>query len=285
MDGWTGSGALSKSALDITWRTACTFLSFVWFGIGILIFSGLILPIIHLCSADKQRAQQTSRRAVHYGFRLHIGWMNRTGVLDYEVHNSQALSEGRLIVANHPSLIDVIFIISQLPDAYCVVKGDLSRNLFTRLIFKATGYVTHTEPDRLIDECVALINSGATIVMFPEGTRTIPGQRPTFRNGASVILCRTLCPLVPVFLTIAPATLAKGEAWFKVPDTKFHYSMSVGNAISPHELIEQDATERQNARKCTQRLQDTFFDRLGADDHHGKPASGHQNSDSKYSRT
>jgi 1-acyl-sn-glycerol-3-phosphate acyltransferase len=202
--------------------------------------------------------------------------MRSTGLLEYQVRGRLQVKPGTLVVANHPSLIDVIFIVAHLPDTICVVKEALARNLFTRAVVRATGYLTSATPGQMIHDCVQLLSEGATILMFPEGTRTVSGQPLTFRHGAARVLCRALCPLTPIFLRISPPTLAKGQAWFRVPDRKVRYVMEVGDPLAPVELIESTGSERRDTKNCTERLQSIFAGRIaerpGADGNYGQLA-------------
>jgi len=277
----------------VAWRTSFTILSFFFFGIGALMLSLFVLPLIHLCYRDRAAAQQASRGAVRSSFRLFIWFMSSTGVLDYKVSGSPEIAPGSLVIANHPSLIDVIFIIAHIPDALCVVKEELDHNLFTRLIVRTTGYPTSEQPERLIGECVRLLENGARIVMFPEGTRTVPGRSPAFRRGAANVLSRALCPLTPIFLNIVPPTLAKGERWFRVPPTKVRYFMEIGQPIDAERLLAGGQPGRHSVRACTEKMKRIYSSQLsnrmtdgsGADDEHGKPADGYQSPDREYSRT
>jgi 1-acyl-sn-glycerol-3-phosphate acyltransferase len=284
---------LIERDLGVAWRSVFTAMSFLFFGTGALMLGALVLPVIHISHPDRRRAQRASRAAVRRSFRLFIWFMRASGVLDYRVRGPLDVPAGTLIVANHPSLIDVIFIVAHLPDALCVVKEELRTNPFTRLIVRATGYLGATRADRLIEACAERLTAGERVIMFPEGTRSVPGRRLTFRRGAANVLCRAPFPVTPVFLRIEPPTLAKGESWLRAPAEKVRYTMEIGTALQPGELFDSTATDRQNARTCTERLERLFedhlarraADRTGANDTDGKSAEGHQSPDREYSRT
>ena len=280
--GCAGSGPLHRSSVDVAWRTVFTLTSFTCFGLGALLLGVVLFPLIHLINRDAAASERCCRKCIHYSFRLFVGLMNVTGVLDYRVTGRPRSARGQLIVANHPSLIDVIFVVAQVPDAYCVVKDDLGRNLFTRFIVKATGYVTSEPPELAISRCVELLEAGATVVMFPEGTRTVSGQPLCFKHGAARVICQARCPVLPVHLSITPPTLAKGEAWSKVPDTRVQYFMEFGDVVASEQLLEVGRSERQNTRICSQRLQSLFEDKLEKHNDHGRPVEGHQSPDCEY---
>src|SRR3546814_8908938 len=73
--------------------------------------------------------------------------MKSLGVLSYEISGRKKLDHAgaNLIVANHPSLIDIVFIVSMLPEALCVVKKAAWSNPFMAGIMWATGYIRSEE--------------------------------------------------------------------------------------------------------------------------------------------
>ncbi len=111
--------------LDYLRRLAGTGLSFVLFGAGGVVIGVIAFPLICLISRGDARRRIRARWLIHKAFALHLGTMKFLGVLDYRIDGLEQLhqSRGELIVANHPTLIDVVFLISQLPQADCIVKA------------------------------------------------------------------------------------------------------------------------------------------------------------------
>ena len=68
--------------------------------------------------------------------------MRVLGILTYRVEGAERLREpGRLIVANHPTLLDVVLLVSQMPEVDCIVKRGLWRNPFLRWPVSWAGYL------------------------------------------------------------------------------------------------------------------------------------------------
>ena len=60
--------------------------------------------------------------------------MRCLGLMTYEIRGRERLRrDGLLILANHPTLIDVVLLVSLLPNADCVVKSAVARNAFMKL--------------------------------------------------------------------------------------------------------------------------------------------------------
>lgn len=240
------------------WRVLGTGLSFTVFGIGGLILGLIIFPLVALFSLNQDKRNRRCRLLVHHSFRLFVGLMKHLGVLTYSIHGAEALKgEGMLVVANHPTLIDIVFLISLIPNASCIVKADLFRNVFTRGPVSWAGYIANNAPEELLDDCVAQIQDGANLVVFPEGTRTVPEEALRFKRGAAYIWLRSDCKLALATLSSEPPTLAKNTKWYRVPERRFHYSMTVRTADEPA-IAGVMPSSNQDARRVNRLLQDYF---------------------------
>ena len=252
--------------LDHGWRVLGTGLSFAAFGIGGLLLGAFLFPLLFLVR-DPVRRQSLARRLVQRSFAGHVGIMHRLGLLTYEFRGLERLQRnGLLVLANHPTLIDVVFLISRLPNADCVVKRAVARNPFMRGPVRAAGYVANDDGAGLIDDCIAAVRAGGTLVIFPEGTRTVPGQPLKLQRGAGNIAVRGAIDITPVRITCTPSTLGKGEKWYRVPSRRFHVQLEVGEdiPIAPF-LNEPDGLPRGEAlaaRRVTEYLA-TYFDSVG----------------------
>ncbi len=213
------------------WRLCGTGASFFLFGLGQLVLGLLILPLLRLTSSGAAHPQR-ARLMVHRAFRLFIEFMRATGVLTYDFQGAQRLGRaGQLIVANHPSLIDVVFLLGFSPSSLCVVKQALFSNPGTRFAVAAAGYLSHSPTAAMIENVSAALHAGASVVMFPEGTRTRPGQPLQFHRGAANIAVRAATVLTPVFIRVHPTTLTKAEPWYRIPHRRPHFSLTVGEDI------------------------------------------------------
>lgn len=217
-----------RERLNHAWRVIGTGLSFLAFGVGGLFLRLCVIPPLQWTVRDPLRRKQRIRRLVQRSFAAHVELMRRLGVLTYEIRGRERLQRnGLLILANHPTLIDVVFLISLLPNADCVVKSAVARNPFMRGPVRAAGYVSNEDGAGLVDDCIAAVRAGGNLVIFPEGTRTTPGQPLRLQRGAANIAVRGRLNITPVRLTCSPLTLGKGEKWYCVPSRRFHVTVDV----------------------------------------------------------
>ncbi|MDR6936415.1 lysophospholipid acyltransferase family protein [Luteibacter sp. 3190] len=214
------------------WRFVGTALSFALFGIGGLLLRVLILPAVLHWPGPPALRRRRARRTVGRAFWLHSQFMYRMGVLDYRFDGLERLGRpGQLIVANHPSLIDVVFLLGHVPDANCVVKHSLWRNPFMRGPVRVAQYISNDGSADMLDRAADVLREGQTLIVFPEGTRTTPGEPPVFHRGAAAIAVRGARVVTPVYITVRPTTLTKAEPWYRVPHRRVRMELRVGDDI------------------------------------------------------
>jgi 1-acyl-sn-glycerol-3-phosphate acyltransferase len=100
-------------------------------------------------AADATRWPSPARPARgQAAFASHVRLMRALGVMTYWIEGRERLQrDGLLVLANHPTLIDVVCLISLLPNADCVVKRAVACNLFMRgLVRRLATSPTMTAP-------------------------------------------------------------------------------------------------------------------------------------------
>jgi 1-acyl-sn-glycerol-3-phosphate acyltransferase len=214
--------------LDRGWRIFATGLAFATFGMVTLLLSLSLFPLLAVTAADVDRASRRVQAGVHYGCRWFIWFMKTLGLITYEIRGREHLAApGRLIVANHPSLIDVVFLFAWLPQLDCIVKQELWLNPYLRRAVGWAGYIGNASPEGLVETCAAALRAGRTLIVFPEGTRSTPGKPMRLQRGAARIALQSGAPVVPLQIRCEPITLTKGLKWYQVPERPAHYTFTV----------------------------------------------------------
>lgn len=243
--------------LDRGWRIFGTGLSFAVFGVGTILITVTLFPLIRLGSRDIDTRRRRFQHSYHRGCRFFIHFMRALGLITWEVHGVEHLrGRGRLVLANHPSLIDALFFLAWVPEAVCIVKQALWHNPFLGWAVRVAGYIGNASPDGLIEDCVASLRDGHTLIMFPEGTRSVPGRTPVFKRGAARIALVAGVAVVPVRIRCEPIMLIKGMPWYRVPQRPAHYTFRIGAALpAAHFAARPDESVAQAARRLTRQLE------------------------------
>jgi len=241
------------------WRVLATGFSFVLFALGGLILRVLVFPVLHLFIRERQLRVLVARRVIRAAFRGFVGCMRWLGVLNYETSGLERLErKGLLILANHPTLIDTVFLMAFVERADCIVKGRLWDNPFTRGPVRAAGYISNDQGSGLIEDCIMSLQSGNNLIIFPEGTRTASDGQINLKRGAANVAVRSLSNVTPVVISCFPPTLGKGSRWWQVPPVAAYFRIEVKEDIDVQEFLTTAGSEVLAARHLTAYLQDYF---------------------------
>jgi len=245
--------------LGKAWRIGATGICFACFGIGGLLLRIVVFPLLSCILRVEHAHRQASKDVIHFAFRGFVWLMCSLGVIRYEIRNAERLRRsGLLLVANHPSLIDVVFLIALVRKADCVVKAALLRNPFTRGPLLAAGYICNDSGAGLIDDCLASLRAGNNLVIFPEGTRTPLRGSLKLQRGAANIAVRGCWALTPVTIRCEPSTLTKGEKWYHVPRRRPYFTIDVHEDVPPEAWARPGLEDAQAVRQLTRSLSDFF---------------------------
>ena len=234
-----------------------TALSFSLFGLGGLLIPVIGIPIIYLLPGTAKQRERKAKRMIQFLFKSFIGFMRFFGVLTYELRGIEKLEEAQLVLANHPTLIDIIFLISLIPNANCVVKGKLVTNPFTRGPVKTAGYIINDGSVDVVAAAGESFRKGQVLIVFPEGTRTTPGKPLSFQRGSANIAIRTGTDITPVMIDCDPLSLTKNSPWYRIPPKSMHFQIQVNDKFEVGEFTN-DCPPSIGARKLTRDLCEYF---------------------------
>jgi len=122
------------------WRLVATGLCFVLFGVSCLVLGLIVFPLLQVLPAQAATRRMRVRHTIGAALRWFARVMRAVGVLAYEVEGSERLGRpGQMILANHPTLIDAVFLLGFAPSSSCIVKQALWDNPVTRTPLLAGG--------------------------------------------------------------------------------------------------------------------------------------------------
>ncbi|KVO21523.1 glycerol acyltransferase [Burkholderia ubonensis] len=125
------------------------------------------------------------------------------------VHAERIPEEGAaVLVCNHVSYVDALVLAAASPRPIrFVMDHRIFRTPFASWVFRHAKAIPiaprHEDPEmlaRAYDACVAALQEGGLVCIFPEGKLTKTGDINTFHHGVTEILRRTSAPVIPMAL-------------------------------------------------------------------------------------
>lgn len=141
----------------------------------------------------------------------------------FSVEGAEAVdwSKPRMIVANHQSMIDICALFRAVPvPLRFVMKSEMGKVPFLGQYARAMGMVfierdSRRAGSKMLREVVDLLRDGATLCVFPEGTRSRDGRLAPFKGGAFQAAIDAGVEVLPVAIEGAGDVLSP-EGLFRV---------------------------------------------------------------------
>ena len=122
-------------------------------------------------------------------------------------HNINQRLDGRAIIAaKHMSMLEVIILVTHIPNYFFIMKHELLWIPIYGLAFYRIGLIGvnrargATNMNSLAHKVTNNIMKGMTLIIFPEGTRVAPGQHIPLKRGLLFLAQHLKLPILPVGL-------------------------------------------------------------------------------------
>lgn len=190
-----------KNIFSYTYYCISKLIGMLSFGLGAIILAILVFPFIRLFTLAHKDFGIIARAYVSHTFRVFLKNLEicKTSILKVEDRQAFRNIHSKVIIANHPSLLDFVYIMSLVPNSTCIVRGSLTRTPLRGVIKQA--YITNnTDFNEVLIECKKLTDKGCNVIVFPEGTRSPRIGRNNYKKGAARIALYCGCDVQPLFI-------------------------------------------------------------------------------------
>lgn len=218
-------GAVRRCSVVLTVFLYIVLLPFGWTLFAILCFLGRRDPV-----ALARRLQ----RIQVFAYRLMHDWLRLALVARFRHRQRLAgLPDGPcVVIANHPTLMDITAITAALGGGCTIVKPAMFRRRFLHRLLVGAGHIEGPGADvlsigRAINAAVDRLQKGFSLIVFPEGTRGPPGRLLPFGRTSFEIACRARVPLVSLTIECRPPYLSKDVPLFRPPHPTAEMSLAV----------------------------------------------------------
>ena len=198
--------------------------AFFVFFVGAAVISWLMIPLLSL-SFDPEVRRRRHQAMARFATRGFTRYMILTNMIEtrWPPLPADFPSGAYVMIANHPTLVDVTVVMTRFPELSTVV----GRKWFARRglggMLKAAGWIPSVPPGSddedtgsTLDGMLKALSEGIPMIIFPEGTRSDQDRLRRFRRGAVEAAIRAGVPIVPLFIDINQPMLMRGQPWYDV---------------------------------------------------------------------
>ena len=149
-------------------------------------------------------------------------------------------AQSYILAANHQSIYDIPILFAALPlQLRIVAKASLGRFPFLGWHLQRTGHllVDRSNPGAgIVDRMRRLVSEARSLIVFPEGTRSIDGRVGRFKRGRFLVAIDAGLPVVPISVTGSRHVMLKGRLMVRPGDVRVtvHDPIPTAGVTRPH---------------------------------------------------
>jgi 1-acyl-sn-glycerol-3-phosphate acyltransferase len=138
-----------------------------------------------------------------------------------------------LFMANHTSAVDPVTVFVTIPRRIgFMAKKEIFRMPLIGWAMKLAGFIPVDRSSReaaaaSADVAVEQLRAGASMVIYPEGTRSPDARLLPFKRGGFLMAIRGGRPVVPMTITGAERVLPKGEMWIRPGEIRLRFHPAI----------------------------------------------------------
>ena len=143
-----------------------------------------------------------ARRIAGITYRVHYPLLEENGIPTKPNANTR-LDGKAIIAAKHMSILEVAMLFMTVPNSFFILKRELLWIPVYGWAFWRVGFIGinrtrgRTNMRKLVTRVANKIMNGYNLVIYPEGTRVMPGQHPALKRGLMFLAHELKLPIMP----------------------------------------------------------------------------------------
>ena len=239
-------------------RSVIAIFCFIIFGIGSLPLNLVVLPIAKKILSEKDFIYFSSD-VIHYTWGVFINLLKHLGLIQLDIKNPKKLREitNKIIVATHPSFIDILILGSIIPRSTCIVKGALVNNFVISNLVKSIFITKNTDIETFCTETNKMLELGFNLIIFPTGRRHRKNEYPKIQKGAALAAINSRKNIVPVKIYTDRDFLFVNQPFWAVSDKIVTFSIEVGEEIDVSGFVGKDTIRTK--KDLTKKIKNSLY--------------------------
>lgn len=236
------------------WRSILVLLEMILFALGALFIGCVLFPLLSLRYKGNIRRQKFAQ-IIHDSWNVFIKVMEKSGEIKVHIKGELSQIKGKIVVASHPSFIDIILLIGNMQPSLCLAKKSILKNPIMRNIVKSLYIINDIDPVEFKKSAVEALKEGYNIVIFPTGTRTLPDEKIKIHKGAAQIAIASGVDIVPVKIETDYPFLIKNHFPLDANDKTVNYILTIQEPIKLSDF-DPELSEIKLRNKITERIKE-----------------------------
>ena len=208
------------------------------FSVGALLLGLIIFPCMKIFSNSTTDYKFKCSKIIHIMWRVLVKYLEFTGIIKVFYDKKIGEIKNKIIVASHPSYIDIVILIALIPNSLCLAKTSLLNNFIMKNIVKSLYITNDSSVEEFLEKSKEALDEGFNIIIFPTGARTESGEDVHIHKGAAKLAIFSKCKILPIKITTSESILTKNHSIFQIGSKTVDFNLSMQDEISVSDFVE-----------------------------------------------
>lgn len=223
-------------------RSIVVLIEMLIFATGAIIIGFIIIPSSSLFYRDLKK-RKFCADIVHKSWKFFTFIIQKLGTINVEIQGNFNDIKGKVIVASHPSLIDIVLLIGLIPNSLCLAKKELLKNPIMYNIVKSLYILNDVDYDEFQIKTQTALEQEFNIIIFPTGTRTLPNEKIKIHKGSAQIAINTNTDIIPIKIEFDYPFLIKNHFPLDAGTKKINYKITKKDEIKINDFKTPEITD------------------------------------------
>ncbi len=226
---------------------------FAFFGLSALFVRYFVFPFIKTKHEDYDMLRKL--------WKFFVGILCKVKIINVKVDEIEKLKniKNSIIVSTHPSYIDILLLISIIPNSTCFVAQKLANNLFFKDIVDLLFILDSNNIDEWLNKACEKLNNGLNIIIFPMGSRHDKNEHPKIRRGASLIAFKSQRNIVALNIETSYRFLSINQPIYDVGDKTVDYKIEYLDEINIKDFLAEYPDEVSFKTEVTRKISNILY--------------------------
>lgn len=226
---------------------------FAFFGFGALFIRYFIFPF--------QKTVTEKHKTIQKSWQFFIWLIKKLHMIKLEIDNLEKISniKNSIIVSTHPSFIDIVILMSIIPNSTCFVAKKLARNPFFKGIVDLLFILEVQSIDEWLNNTCKKLDSGLNVIIFPMGLRHKKIETPKIRRGTALIAQKSQKNIVMINLETNFDFLQTNQPIYEAGNKPVIYTVEYLGEINTKEILNKYPDEVTFKTIITKEISSTLY--------------------------
>ena len=208
-----------------------------------------------------QKSSSSNLKTLCKSWQFFLWLLKKTEVITLKIQDIEKIKniKNSIIVSTHPSILDIVILMSIIPNSTCFVAKKLTKNPFFKGMVELLFVVETDSINEWLDNSLKHLNNGMNLIIFPMGTRHAPNEELKIKRGAALIAQKSGVDIVALDIQTDVKFLCAHQPIYDAGTKPVEFNVNYLEKINTKEYLEKYKDEVTFKKELTNKIKETIY--------------------------